>query len=79
MSKTEILSENNSNKPSNNLQMDDIYPKITTELPTIFYQKNNRIMKPEEILMGLILPTVSNRLKYQIEVRKLKKSTDYSG
>lgn len=79
MSEIEILSENNSNKPSNNIQIDDIYPKNPTELPTIFYQKNNGILKPEEILMGLILPTVSNRLKFQNEVGKLKKSTDYSG
>ena len=39
----------------------------------IFYAKNN-VSEPAEVLMSLILPTVSNRLKYHQEIMKLKGS-----
>lgn len=42
------------------------------EFSTIYQHNRSRIIKPGEVLMNLILPTLSNRLKYHFESRKLK-------
>lgn len=60
MSNKQFITQSISNIEQNN--------KPAINSPTTIYTK------PAEILMSLILPTVSNRLKYHQELMKLKES-----
>lgn len=62
----------NSTANSNLLKVGQINVETAEEVSNIYFQANNGMIKPAEVLMNMILPIVSNRLKKHFENRKLK-------
>lgn len=68
----DLTDKNISNGNSDHSEVRQIKVETANEFSTNYYQKINGLIKPEELLMNVILPTVSNRLKYHFESRKLR-------
>lgn len=64
--------ENFSNRNSDSSEVRQINVETAKEFSTIYFQKIDGIIKPEELLMNVIFPNVSNRLKYHFENKKLR-------
>lgn len=64
----EINGEQIKTQSSSNVEIDQVCANVSL----ITSEAKNSVTKPSEILMSLILPMVSNRLRFHQELMKIK-------